>query len=105
MSILGTTGIESERQGLVAGLLTTAQQIGAAIGVGVASVATALLSEGASPPILVESYRYALLVSYCWYSLPSSSPFIWQYVVTTNKSHRVDKKRIVLGVNKPRFIL
>ncbi|MGB9200972.1 hypothetical protein [Methanobacterium sp.] len=38
MSILGTTGIESERQGLVAGLLTTAQQIGAAIGVGVASV-------------------------------------------------------------------
>ncbi len=63
MSILGTTGIESERQGLVAGLLTTAQQIGAAIGVGVASVATALLLEGAFPPILVESYRYALLVS------------------------------------------
>ena len=65
LSIAGTTGIESERQGLAAGLLTTAQQIGAAIGVGVASVvvATALLSEGATPPIRVESYRYALIVS------------------------------------------
>ena len=65
LSIAGTTGVESERQGLAAGLLTTAQQIGAAIGVGVASavVATVLLSAGVSAPIRVESYRYALIVS------------------------------------------
>ena len=65
LSIAGTTGVESERQGLAAGLLTTAQQIGAAIGVGVASsvVATVLLSLGSSSAIRIESYRYALIVS------------------------------------------
>lgn len=65
LSIAGTTGVEAERQGLAAGLLITAQQIGAAIGVGMASVvATAVvLSIGDSPAARIVSYRYALLVS------------------------------------------
>ena len=65
LSIAGTTGVESERQGLAAGLLTTAQQIGAAIGVGVASVAvaTVLLSSANTASIRIESYRYAIIVS------------------------------------------
>jgi EmrB/QacA subfamily drug resistance transporter len=65
LNIAGTSGVEAERQGLAAGLLTTAQQIGAAIGVGIASVVVALvaLSIGNSPEARIESYRYALLVS------------------------------------------
>jgi len=65
LSIAGTTGIESERQGLAAGLLTTAQQIGASIGVSVASVvvASVLLSIGNNAIIRVESYKDALIVS------------------------------------------
>jgi len=38
LNIAGTTGVASERQGLAAGLLGTAQQIGAAIGVSGASL-------------------------------------------------------------------
>jgi EmrB/QacA subfamily drug resistance transporter len=65
LNIAGTTGVEAERQGLAAGLLITAQQIGAAIGVGIASVAIValVLSIGDSPASLIVSYRYALLVS------------------------------------------
>jgi MFS family permease len=65
LNIAGTTGVEAERQGLATGLLITAQQIGAAIGVGMASVAAtaAVLSIGDSPAARIVSYRYALLVS------------------------------------------
>lgn len=67
LNIAGTTGVEAERQGLAAGLLITAQQIGAAIGVGMASAAAtaAVLSIGDSPASRIASYRYALLVSEC----------------------------------------
>ena len=65
LNIAGTSGVEAERQGLAAGLLITAQQIGAAIGVGIASVVVALvaLSTGNTAVARIESYRYALLVS------------------------------------------
>jgi EmrB/QacA subfamily drug resistance transporter len=65
LNIAGTTGVESGRQGLAAGLLTTSQQIGAAIGVSVASVVavTVVLSLGRSPATVVEGYRTAMLVS------------------------------------------
>jgi MFS family permease len=65
LNIAGTSGVEAGRQGLAAGLLITAQQIGAAIGVGMASVVVAavVLSIGDSPATRIMSYRYALLVS------------------------------------------
>ncbi len=65
LNIAGTTGVESARQGLAAGLLTTAQQIGAAIGVSVASVVvtTVALSIGSSPASRVIGYRGALFFS------------------------------------------
>ncbi len=67
MNIAGTTGIEQRHQGLAAGLLTTAQQIGAAIGVSVASVVvtTFILSSGAGPASMVASFRASLFVSAC----------------------------------------
>lgn len=64
-NIAGTTGVVHERQGLAAGLLTTAQQIGAAIGVSIAGVVItgfARLS-GTETVITVEGYRAALFVS------------------------------------------
>ncbi len=65
LNLAGTTGVAPERQGLAAGLLTTSQQIGAAIGVSVASVvATAVvLSLGRSPAAVVAGFRTALFVS------------------------------------------
>ncbi len=65
LNIAGTTGVEAERQGLAAGLLITAQQIGAAIGVGmVSAVATSVLAYiGDSPTSIIASYRYAMLFS------------------------------------------
>lgn len=65
LNIAGTGGIESERQGLAAGLLTTAQQIGAAIGVSMASVivAAVALSLGKSTASTIQGYRDALLFS------------------------------------------
>lgn len=65
LNIAGTTGVESVRQGLAAGLLTTAQQIGAAIGVSVASVvvSTVVLSIGSSPASRVIGYSSALFLS------------------------------------------
>ncbi|HEX3012493.1 MAG TPA: MFS transporter, partial [Syntrophomonadaceae bacterium] len=64
LNIAGTTGVEAERQGLAAGLLITAQQIGAAIGVGMASVAATavVLYIGNSPAAKIASYRYAMLI-------------------------------------------
>ena len=63
LNIAGTTGVASERQGLAAGLLVTAQQIGAAIGVSGASlVITAVAHQfGMTGPISVEGYRASLL--------------------------------------------
>jgi EmrB/QacA subfamily drug resistance transporter len=66
LNIAGTTGIVAERQGLAAGLLTTSQQIGAAIGVstaGVVATAVGRLSGSSLLSITVESYHAALYAS------------------------------------------
>jgi MFS family permease len=65
MNLAGTTGIESERQGLAAGLLTTSQQIGAAIGVSLSSVlaTTIALYYGNDPLSAVIGYRASLYMS------------------------------------------
>jgi len=66
LNIAGTTGVALERQGLAAGLLTTSQQIGAAIGVSIASVvitAIARVSGSTSVILTVESYHAALYAS------------------------------------------
>jgi EmrB/QacA subfamily drug resistance transporter len=65
LNIAGTTGVEAARQGLAAGLLTTAQQIGAAIGVSVASVVISVVtvSSVVGPSASVEAYRSAIFVS------------------------------------------
>ena len=65
LNIAGTTGVVPERQGLAAGLLTTSQQIGAAIGVSIAGVVITgfARSSGMGTVVTVEGYRAALLVS------------------------------------------
>lgn len=65
LNIAGTGGVEPARQGLAAGMLTTAQQIGAAIGVSMASVivSTVALSIGGNPVSRVAGYRAALFFS------------------------------------------
>lgn len=65
LNIAGTTGIEKERQGLAAGFIVTSQQIGAAIGVVMASVFVAgvVLSMGNSTELRIISYKYAMIVS------------------------------------------
>ncbi len=65
MNIAGTSGVEPHHQGLAAGLLTTAQQIGAAIGVSVASVVitTVLLPATGRMESMVDAYRASLYVS------------------------------------------
>jgi EmrB/QacA subfamily drug resistance transporter len=62
LNIAGTTGVVHERQGLAAGLLTTSQQIGAAIGVSIASVVVTALARsiGTQVIITVDGYRAAL---------------------------------------------
>ncbi len=65
LNIAGTGGVEPARQGLAAGMLTTAQQIGAAIGVSMASVivSTAIISIGSHQAARVAGYRAALFFS------------------------------------------
>jgi len=65
LNIAGTTGVKSGRQGLAAGLLATSQQIGAAIGVSVASViaVTVVLSLGSGTAAVVAGYLTALLAA------------------------------------------
>jgi predicted MFS family arabinose efflux permease len=65
MNLAGTNGVESERQGLAAGLLTTSQQIGAAIGVSLSSViaTTVALYYGNNPVSAVTGYRASLYMS------------------------------------------
>jgi MFS family permease len=64
-NIAGTTGVMHERQGLAAALLTTSQQIGAAIGVSIAGVVITgfARSSGAETVITLQGYRAALLIS------------------------------------------
>jgi EmrB/QacA subfamily drug resistance transporter len=65
MNIAGTTGVETERQGLAAGLLTTSQQIGAAIGVSLSSVVATMVALylGSNPASIVLGYRASLYMS------------------------------------------
>jgi predicted MFS family arabinose efflux permease len=65
MNLAGTTGVGPERQGLAAGLLTTSQQIGAAIGVSLSSVVTTTVAlyYGNSPVSAVNGYRASLYMS------------------------------------------
>jgi EmrB/QacA subfamily drug resistance transporter len=65
MNIAGTTGVESTHQGLAAGLLTTSQQIGAAIGVSLSSVVATIVAlyYGSAPESTVAGYRASLFMS------------------------------------------
>ncbi len=63
LQIAGTTGVVHEMQGLAAGLLVTAQQVGAAIGVSAASLVITAVAAGPAGAldITVPGYRAALL--------------------------------------------
>jgi EmrB/QacA subfamily drug resistance transporter len=65
LNIAGTTGVVHERQGLTAGLLTTSQQIGAAIGVSLASVVVTAVARSVGNQIIitVAGYRSAIYVA------------------------------------------
>lgn len=65
LNIAGTAGVESGRQGMAAGLLTMAQQIGAAIGVSAAIVVITrtIRLMGGGPTASLEGHRSALFFS------------------------------------------
>ncbi|MFC4012661.1 MFS transporter [Nonomuraea purpurea] len=66
-SIVGTSGVAAEDQGVVSGLLNTAQQVGIAVGVAtlvtVAVAHTANLPTPATSAALVSGYRLGLLIT------------------------------------------
>ena len=65
LNIAGTTGVEVRQQGLAAGLITTSQWIGGAIGVSMVSVVAALLflSVGNNSLTRIEIYMYSMIIS------------------------------------------
>jgi len=66
-TIAAVSGVKAQRQGLTAGLLNTSQQMGAAIGVSVASVVAATVTRdfgGGSMAVITDGYRAALLVAF-----------------------------------------
>ncbi|MCQ8831047.1 MFS transporter [Streptomyces malaysiensis] len=63
LTIVATEGIDEEEQGLTGGLLYTAFQFGAALGLStVTAVNIAATAEGGSPKALLDGYHAALLV-------------------------------------------
>ncbi len=66
-TIAGTTGVGDEEQGLAAGLVNTAQQVGSALGLAILVAAAAARTEviagggDLSGAALIESYRYRSL--------------------------------------------
>ncbi len=65
MNLAGTTGVGPERQGLAAGLLTTSQQIGAAVGVSLSSVVSTIVAlyYGNFPLAALNGYRASIYMS------------------------------------------